>query len=200
MIAVTQHRAKLRHWFILGLAAITVEAVIIMFFMGGRTSPLWKKHWLSDPNPAVRAYAIRSFHLDDRVLLNALQDDDPDVRLLATARFGSNRIETFIQLLNDENPSVRREAAWKISYFGPTSWPILRGVLNEGNSRERAGVALALRDAFRNRSDYRCWPSNEKKEIIPILRNLLNDEDQEVRRNVERTLEVIDDRERKDRP
>jgi HEAT repeat protein len=109
---------------------------------------------LQDPNPAVRAAAIRAmgFPGDVNLLIGALQDDNADVRLLAAQHLGGRgpesgrRADALIPILKDSHPGVRREAAEALCWIGAEAVPALCRALADPDPRIRAGAALALTD------------------------------------------------------
>jgi HEAT repeat protein len=77
---------------------------------------------LKDHDPAMRAAAVRSLsgEKNKQSLIEALNDPDTDVRLLAIERLGGsgrNGAEALAHLLNDDHAGVRREAAWSLGHI-----------------------------------------------------------------------------------
>jgi HEAT repeat protein len=150
---------------------------------------------LKDSSPAVRAAAIRALDVDgnEQLFIEALGDQDPDVRLLAADRLGergargAERASALVRALNDDHAGVRREAAWSLGHIGPDAWPALREGLADERPRVRTGAALALGDAYYWK-DLDPWPSREATTIAPILRRLLDDPDPDVRGSARRAL------------
>jgi HEAT repeat protein len=178
--------AGLAFW---GVAAV-VSAIAGVWHPGARYS-------LTDPNPAVRAAAVRELKRDgnEQLLIDRLRDEDPDVRLLAAQRLGREDasgavLAALITALKDEHAGVRREAAWSLGKSGPNAWPHLRDALRDEDPRGRAGAALALSNAYRHKEPHP-WPSQESKTLVPILNELVNDADPEVRRNAEAALHDV---------
>jgi HEAT repeat protein len=178
--------AGLAFW---GIAAV-VAAIAGVWHPGARYS-------LTDPNPAVRAAAVRELERDgnEQLLIDRLKDEDADVRLLAAQRLGgpgtnAAALAALVGALKDEHAGVRREAAWSLGESGPGAWPHLRDALCDEDPRVRAGAALALSDAYRHK-EVHPWPSQESKALVPILNELVNDPDPEVRRNAEAALHYV---------
>jgi HEAT repeat protein len=164
--------------------------------------PFWNRadKRLKDRDPAVRVAAIRdasgSVDMDD--VIEALADEDADVRLVAALELRQRGPEAakatpaLIEALADRHPGVRREAAEALCWIGPKSGPALYEALKDPNPRVRAGAALALGDIGNHMGGKRARPREEVKIIEPILKELLQDEDEEVRQNAAHTLKVLD--------
>src|SRR5262249_42092776 len=81
-------------------------------------------------NPAVRVAAIRA-GASDAFLLQALRDEDADVRLIAAQHLGGTggaipaRIAALVEALGDPHAGVRREAAESLYRIGTTAAPAL---------------------------------------------------------------------------
>src|SRR5215213_6095026 len=86
-----------------------------------------------DKDPAVRAATIRKLPegASIELLIGAIADEDPDVRLLAAGKLGgassqgARRAWGLIPALKDDHAGVRREAAWSLSHIGADAWPAL---------------------------------------------------------------------------
>src|SRR5262245_23543147 len=110
--------------------ALLVVATVAALTLGYRP---WEPS-LTDQNPVVRAAAVRilSHRGDIRLLIQALDDADPDVRLLAIQGLecrnaSATEIATaLVHKLKDEHAGVRREAAWSLSSICPEACPALR--------------------------------------------------------------------------
>jgi HEAT repeat protein len=151
-----------------------------------------------DENPAVRVEAIRAmgWHGDANVFIDALRDENADVRLLAAEHLGGGDFKderqsaALIAALKDPHAGVRRVAAESLLSIGPESAPALIKALTDPDPRVRAGAALALGDVRLDRGWRRRAP-DEGQTITPLLKTLLDDEDAEVRRNAADTLKVL---------
>jgi HEAT repeat protein len=152
---------------------------------------------LDDESPAVRAAAIRSFRGDRRLLVKMLDDEDSDVRQVAVMALvepyqeneggsGAERARALVRALGDERLSVRREAAWSLSWLGPGSWPVLREAMEDKNPRIRAGAALALTYGHPMRETR--WSWRNEGGFRPLLERLTTDPDPEVRKNATKAL------------
>lgn len=136
--------AGLAFW---GIAGI-VGAVSGVWHPGARDS-------LTDPNPAVRAAAVRELKRDgnEQLLIDRLKDDDADVRLLAVQRLGerglkrAERAAALFAALKDDDLSVRREAAWSLGGLGPDAEPLIQQAEQDEDPRVREGARLAAKHA-----------------------------------------------------
>jgi HEAT repeat protein len=150
---------------------------------------------LKDPSPAVRVAAIRDSQerIPDDLLIEALKDEDADVRLVA-ARYLHGRndssIRALLDALRDKHAGVRRQAAESLCEIGAPAVPRLCEALNDPDPRVCAGAALALSDVAGPKGG-RQRDQAELDTVIPLLRALLKDEDAEVRRNAERALKEL---------
>jgi HEAT repeat protein len=85
---------------------------------------------------------------------------------------------------------VRRAAAESLGASWPSTEKVLTDALTDSDPRVRAGAAFALSwvpDGMRDRE----VTAAQAEPLRPLLRNLLNDENSEVRRNASRALERI---------
>ncbi len=179
------------------LAAV-LSGVLLLVFRSPRVEAD-----LRDPNPAVRAAAVRGLKVDsdtDR-LLAALKDDDADVRLLSAMRLKERPIgkpgtdverkaTALIEALKDRHAGVRRAAAEALGNLWPATEAALTGALTDADARVRAGAAFALTKTQDRRSD-REMTAAQAASLRPLLQDLLNDKDSEVRQNAARALESI---------
>lgn len=160
----------------------------------------WKPHLakphydLHDKNPAIRAAAVPKLigSDDERLVIEMLDDEDPDVRLLAVQKLGVDGPggAALIRMLGDERKMVRREAIVILSYKRPGALAALEAGLQDKNPLIRSGSAQALFiDRYDKEQSY--WKKEEAMNVIPILRDLLNDENAEVRENAVKALERI---------
>jgi len=154
---------------------------------------------LRDPNPAVRAAAIRCLDVnsDPDRLLPLLKDDDPDVRLLCAMRLGGRGAKdaetlapALVDVLKDRHAGVRRAAAETLGGLWTSTEKVLTDALTDSDARVRAGAAFALSWAPDGMQDRKVTAA-QAEQLRPLLRNLLNDENSEVRRNASRALERI---------
>lgn len=139
---------------------------------------------LRDPNPAVRAAAVRATH-SPAELVGALRDENSDVRLLAARRLqwrkdlGDETVRALVGALKDRHAGVRREAAKGLGFIGPPAWPAVRDALRDPDPRVRAGAAFAvewgpgLKDVGH---------PGEAETFTPLLQSLAEDDAPEVRR------------------
>jgi HEAT repeat protein len=158
---------------------------------------------LHDPNPAVRAAAVRSLDRESETerLLDALKDENADVRILGAMRLGGyysgrtpqepeKRALGLIEALKDRHAGVRRCAAESLGELWPASEAALTEALTDSEPRARAGAAFAL-SQVRDGKVYRKMTPGESKAVLPLLRDLLNDDDPEVRANATRAIDRI---------
>jgi HEAT repeat protein len=156
-----------------------------------------------DPNPAVRAAAVRGLDVNadaDR-LLSALKDADPDVRLLSAMWLGAWPLGTpatfqekvapgLIEALKDRHAGVRHAAAGSLGGLWPATEEALADGLTDSDPRVRAGAAFALSLAPDGMSGREVTAAQAER-LRPLLRALLNDENSEVRQNATLALEGI---------
>jgi HEAT repeat protein len=152
---------------------------------------------LRDPNPAVRAAGIRRLDVnsDPDRLLPLLNDDDPDVRLLCAMRLGGRGAKdaetlALVDALKDRHAGVRRAAAESLGASWPSTEKVLTDALTDSDARVRAGAAFAVSWAPDGMQDRKVTAA-QAEQLRPLLRNLLNDGNSEVRRNASRALERI---------
>jgi HEAT repeats len=159
---------------------------------------------LNDPNPAVRVDALRRLPhgTSDEALIEALHDEDPDVRWVAVERLGYHgsdgkaaaRAKVLIPLLLDDCAYVRQQVAWSLAYIGrPTAWPLLEHAMRDLNPRLRSEAARALPDVNWPWDD---WDEKDTDLMISALNKLLRDEDAHVRASARYAIELFDDRKR----
>jgi HEAT repeat protein len=145
--------------------------------------------WTFPPNdqrPVAKVAALRA-GAPQSVAMEALRDDDPDVRLVAVQHLGGPaRVQTLIDTLRDNHAGVRRQAAESLSAMGTAAAPALVEALRDQDPRVRAEAAFALGDL--HKKDWRDRSAEEERLVVPPLCELLKDPDVEVRRNAARTL------------
>ncbi len=190
---------KRRHVVGVGVVLALGVAVVLVFVIPSRRLDAE----LRDPNPAVRAAAVRSLDAesDSDQLLAALQDENADVRLLSAMQLGSRRpgrtgpwaekeADGLIEALKDRHTSVRREAAEALGCLWPCSEVALRRGLKDADARIRAGAAFAVSRAPDGMAG-REVTSAQAESLRPLLRDLLGDDDPDVRANAARALDRI---------
>src|SRR5262249_47647121 len=121
------------------------------FFVGLGWLASRRQHGLHDPNPAVRVAAIRAcYRSDPDAVINALQDPDSDVRLVAAMHLGwadplpAQSAQALVAALKDKHAGVRREVAEALGALGPRATETLAAALRDDHPWARAGAALAL--------------------------------------------------------
>ena len=124
-----------------------------------------------------------------------IQDDNADVRLVAAQHLGEpgpegeRRAAALVGALKDAHAGVRREAAESLCSIGPESAPALYDALTDPDPRVRRG---RIGPGRRGRAKQgRVRAQGEAQRILPLLSKLLEDEDDEVRRNAADTLKVL---------
>jgi hypothetical protein len=141
---------------------------------------------LHGETPAVRVAAIRDMRSDPDVgiLIQALNDEDVDVRIVAAHHLqgpkASKAARALIEALKDRHISVRKEAAFALASMGTEIVPALVEALADPNPRVRAGTLLALLEMIHPMLGW-IWSPDEVATIVPAIRPLLHDEDPEVR-------------------
>ncbi len=187
-------RARLIIWgsVLLVAIAIVVPSVTLAIRHRGPVATL------QDPNPAVRIAALRAAgnegHVD--LLIQGLQDEDADVRLISAMYLKRPEnatapiIEALIAALRDKHAGVRREAAESLSYIGAPAAPALVTALADSDPRVRIGAILGLSDRPK---DIRKRSPEERALVIPAMEKLLKDEDLKVRGRAERFLRFVRD-------
>ncbi len=182
-------------WLIWSIAAGVVVIVLVTFRWVQQSRPAAT---FKDEDPAVRTATIRKLPKGGPIelLIGAIEDANPDVRILAIGRLGGagsqedRRAWALIPALKDAHAGVRREASWSLSHIGPGAWPALEKALTDADPRMRAGAALALKYA-NDWKDDNPWPSRNARAIVPVLEKLLSDPDPEVSGNATEALRRI---------
>jgi HEAT repeat protein len=181
--------------------AVVIPILVLGVIKWARDRPSWTAR-LDDADPVVRAAAIRvlSREGNERILIEALEDKDSDVRMVAAItlanRWQGYKIDkkdevarALVSALGDEHIGVRRAAAYSLWSLHADAWPALRDAMASENARIRAGAAHALTH-WVEYTHY--WPADNAKEIGPTLQRLLRDPDSDVRNNATIALELID--------
>jgi HEAT repeat protein len=170
-------------------------AVLLGVWLWNRSAAI---RW-SDMSAAERVAAIRDRQeADVDFIIEALKDPDADVRLVAAQhlrgerRKGAQRAEALIEALKDPHAGIRRQAAESLCSIGADAGPLLCEALKNPDPLVRAGAALALGDIGMMMGGRRKGAPRETEMIEPLLKQLLQDEDLDVRRNAAHTLKVLD--------
>src|SRR5262249_17099968 len=145
-----------------------------------------------------RAAAVRDAREPDADrLVEALKDEDADVRLVVVAKIRRERREgdeiarALVESLKYPHVGVRREVAAALCGMGPSVAPVLYEALKHADPFVRAGAAMAFGDEGMFMGGARKRAPDEELIITPILKSLLNDPDPNVRRNAAHTLKVL---------
>lgn len=184
-------------WFFGRAAALIVPMAVVP------TLTFTLQNWrhadtLDDPNPAVRAAAVRAtgWHGHVELLTQALQDEDADVRLVAAMYLKSRRekagpsAEALVALLKDKHEGVRREAVEALSAIGFPAVPALVKALADPDPRVRIAALDGLGNIGRPKEE-RMRPPEERAMVIPVLRRLRRDNDPEVRQKAGELLRYL---------
>jgi HEAT repeat protein len=179
------------------LVIVVAVAGSVVLVLALRSSPVDAE--LRDPHPAVRAAAVRRLDVNadaDRLLPSLNDDENSDVRLLSAMRLGERRYGTpatiagLIDALKDRHAGVRRAAAEALGAWWPGTEQALTDALTASDPRVRAGAALALSWVRDERSDRDVTPAQVER-LRPLLRELLNDENADVRHHASEALGPI---------
>jgi HEAT repeat protein len=149
--------------------------------------------------PAARAAAIRKLDRfgNEHLLIEALQDEDADVRILAAGRLaglgpkGAERARALVRALGDRHAGVRREAAWSLGLIGQDALPPVRDALASEDPTVRAAAVLTIEMGLSHKGGGP-WPARELESVAPVLRELLKDPDPQVRHNAGRAMKRLD--------
>jgi HEAT repeat protein len=152
------------------------------------------KSSLDDPNPAVRAAALRAtgWNGDVDLLTRALQDEDADVRLLAAMYLGHREAEAgpsakgLVALLKDKHKGVRHEAIQALRAIGAPAAPALVEALSDPDARVREGALDSL-------GTRRLRSPEERASAISALQRLRRDDDPNVRQKARALLQYLRD-------
>lgn len=184
-------------WFFGRAAALIVPMaavpILTFTFLYWRHAPT-----LDDPNPAVRAAAVRATGWEGHVdlLTRGLQDEDADVRLVAAMYLKRRRekagpsAEALVALLKDKHEGVRREAVEALSAIGVPAAPALVKALADPDARVRAAALDGLGNIGRPKEG-RMRPPEERALVIPALERLRRDDDPEVRQKARKLLRYL---------
>jgi HEAT repeat protein len=184
------------------LLALALGAAGVIWVTGRGTADAAAR--LKDPNPAVRAAAIRDSRelIPAHLLTAALKDPDADVRLVAAQHLGyrgdERNVRALVEALGDPHAGVRREAAESLCLIGTPAVPLLCEALRSPDPHVRAEAAVALSNVAQPKTP-RGRDKVELDTVLPLLRSLLKDEDAEVRRNAELALQDLSRNVRQDR-
>jgi vesicle coat complex subunit len=151
---------------------------------------------LDDPNPAVRVAALRATGSQGNVdlLIQGLQDEDADVRLVAAMHLrpredqAASAIDVLIVALRDKHAGVRREAGEALSAIGAPAAPALVTALADPDPHVRIVAIVGLSDQTK---DTRKRSPEELALVMPAVKRLLEDEDPDVRRKAAHFLKYV---------
>src|SRR5439155_20632533 len=147
---------------------------------------------LRDPDPIVRMDVVRKTSHED-LLIEALHDDDPDIRYVAAWGLGGERSEkkvrALLELFKDDQAYVRELALKKLRYLPAGGRPFLYKGIEDADPPIRAGTAYSL-VYLPNRKLFMGGippnppprPPDEEKTIAHLMIPLIKDEDLEVRK------------------
>ena len=126
---------------------------------------------------------------DVPVLIEKLQDEDPQVRGEAAVALGwigptaKEAVPALVKALQDENPQVRKDAAVALGWIGPTATEAVPGLiaaLQDEMAAVRFTAARVLGDM-----------GTASQGAVLDLRKLLEDEDPDVRRQASLSIQQI---------
>lgn len=152
----------------------------------------WRPAAWKNATAAERVAAIRAGSVGVNRLLEALKDEDADVRLVAVMHVqgrglrGQECVPALIRALKDPHAGVRHEAAESLCWIGKPAVQALCEALLDPDPHVRAGAALALGDV--DDKDRRDRSPDEVRTLQGLLKDLLADKDPEVRKNAAETL------------
>jgi HEAT repeat protein len=184
--------------FLLVLAAAVTGLVVSLAAGGGSRD--WPRE-LADPDPAVRAQAVRDMPLEGNVdlLIQALRDEDADIRMLAADRQEVNvaykaeeRARALVQALKDKHAGVRRQAVWALAWIAPDAWPALRDGLADPDPRVRAGAADAIYGSLESKRSSH-WSQGQLRDMAEALAKLQKDDNVEVVKSASGALRALNE-------
>ncbi|HEV3144351.1 MAG TPA: HEAT repeat domain-containing protein [Gemmataceae bacterium] len=153
-----------RYWyiwsFVLGLGGLVAMAC------ADRFSPTAYSPSIHDPDPAVRADAVRNNTFSSDA---ALHDENADVRILAIWR-AHGEYERIVPLLKDEHAGVRKEAAKALS--NEKAWPVIQKALADPDPDIRKGAIAAILATRLEAYDWPPWPLKREGEVGSLLLKL----------------------------
>jgi hypothetical protein len=179
-----------RKCWIIGLALLLIGGYIALLV-----------HWhlkretaLHGATPAVRVAALRSGE-GVQVLIDALHDEDADVRMVAAQQLWreSRAARALMETLKDNQSGVRVEAAKSLAWIGSPAVPVLLEAFADPDPRARQGACLAL-DIMTHSKKSPDFSPEDISRIFTAIQPLLNDEDPEVRRHAESILKGLKSR------
>lgn len=150
----------------------------------------WRqKASLDDPNPAIRAAAVRATGWRGEVdlLTRALQDEDADVRLIAAMYLGRRREEAgpsakaLVALLKEKHEGIRREATTALSAIGGPAAPALVEALADPDPRVRDAALDGLGNSGRPKEERLRSPEERALVISALERIMRMDDDANIR-------------------
>lgn len=162
----------------------------VAYFAYGHWTRSQLANVLQDHDPVIRMDAVRKTS-QEGVLIEALHDDDPDIRYVAALRLGGDgskkKVRALLDLFKDDCAYVRQGALRTLRFLpaGPRTY-IYEG-LEDADPRVRAGAAYSLVYITRRRHDMGGdppppRPHGEDKTIARLMIPLMRDEDLQVRK------------------
>lgn len=121
--------------------------------------------------------------------INALKDEDPEVRERAAEALGSfgpeskEAVPALIEALKDDDEKVCGQAAHALAKVGHWAIPTLTKAIGDEDPVVREAVAEVL--------TWMRWNRNAREQAVPALKEALKDEDPEVRSNAARVIQSI---------
>jgi HEAT repeat protein len=172
---------------------VAVPALTLTFLNWRHTASL------DDPNPAMRSAAVRAtgWHGYVHLLTRALQDEDPDIRLMAAMYLGRRREEAgpsakaLVALLKDRHEGVRREATTALSAIGAPAAPALVETLSDPDPRVRNAALDGLGSSGRPKEERLRSPEERALVISALERIMRMDDDANIRQKARALLRYL---------
>jgi HEAT repeat protein len=150
---------------------------------------------LHNSDPVIRINAAREAakanHAD--LLVEALLDEDPDVRYVAIYSLGAvasndrQRVQGLLEALKDDHANIRKEAIRILKHLpAGVRHRVYKGVEDE-DSRVRSGTAYALvylpkLGITMSMEEPPTRPAKDREVVVALMTGLLKDDDVEVRK------------------
>jgi HEAT repeat protein len=150
---------------------------------------------LKNPDPVVRMDAVRKAGQGGHgnLLVQALRDEDPDIRFVAASSIGplgpgdSDRIRALLELWKDDHDYVRKEARHTLQFASPDGRKLIYKAVEDKDPKIRAAAIHALLYVPPIRVMGMEYPppprpAGDREMVVSQMIRLLKDEDLEVRK------------------